>query len=372
MLFHCKPTLTLLFIFAVHILSAQDSLQATTSASGKRIRITPLPVIYYSPETRFGFGALLAANFETVKIQDGITRSSYAQTYFLYTMNKQYDWGTSTRVYLPENKSILHVKLNHLFFPEYYYGIETEDPESHKDTIEYNRTSADIRYFLEVKKNFYIGMATRYNRISNVFTGDEGSLNKEQPPGYDGYWLMGFAPALTLETRDSFVYPRKGVFVEALWYVYPSYKNRSYAMRTFRLDVRKYFPLKLISDIDALAFQLLANVNTGDVPFKDMADIGGSETMRGYYRGFYRYKNLYAVQAEYRSLLFWRVGFSAWVGGALTPGKWHRLADHSFKPNAGLGLRVMMNKKDRLNVRIDQGFGKLGQNGLYLDIAEAF
>ena len=32
----------------------------------------------------------------------------------------------------------------------------------------------------------------------------------------------------------------------------------------------------------------------------------------------------------------------------------------------------MMNRKDRLNVRVDQGFGKKGQSGFYFDIAEAF
>src|SRR5688572_11768420 len=82
----------------------------------KRFRVTPLPVIYYSPETRFGFGALVAANFETIKVPDSVTLSSYAQTYFLYTINKQYDWGTSTRIYSPKNKFIFSGKINYTYF----------------------------------------------------------------------------------------------------------------------------------------------------------------------------------------------------------------------------------------------------------------
>jgi hypothetical protein len=128
----------------------------------------------------------------------------------------------------------------------------------------------------------------------------------------------------------------------------------------------------LFSDIDAIAFQFLANVNTGDVPFKDLADIGGSNTMRGYYTGYYRYKNLYAFQAEYRANVWKRIGFTVWAGAALTPEKWYTFFDHSIKPNAGIGLRLMLNQKDKLNVRVDQGFGKQGQNGFYLDIAEAY
>ena len=124
--------------------------------------------------------------------------------------------------------------------------------------------------------------------------------------------------------------------------------------------------------MDALAFQFVANINTGDVPFKDLADIGGSNTMWGYYTGFYRYKNLYALQVEYRAHIWWRLGFTVWAGGALTPEKWYTFFDHAIKPNLELGLRIMMNKKDRLNVRVDQGFGKKDQRGFYLDIAEAF
>ena len=45
----------------------------------------------------------------------------------------------STRIYASKNKFIFHGKFNYTYFPEYYYGIETEDPESKKDTIEYNR-----------------------------------------------------------------------------------------------------------------------------------------------------------------------------------------------------------------------------------------
>ena len=140
------------FLFGLVMLPILVHGQGDSTKSYKRLRITPLPVIYYSPETRLGFGALVAANFETVKTPDSITKSSYAQTYFLYTVNKQYDWGTSTRIYSPKNKFIFLGKFNYTYFPEYYYGIETEDPESKKDTIEYNRVAARSSVLLENKE----------------------------------------------------------------------------------------------------------------------------------------------------------------------------------------------------------------------------
>jgi hypothetical protein len=358
--------LLFLMLTLSHLATAQDSLKTP-----KRVRLTPLPVVYYSPETRLGFGGLLAANFETSKVPDTITLTSYSQLYFLYTVNKQYDFGGITRIYAPQNKFIFQGKANYTYFPEYYFGVETEDPDASKDTIEYNRIFADFRFYWQVRKSYYLGFATRFNKISNL-NGNEGHFIEEKPLGYDNYWIQGFAPALNIETRDSYVYPRKGSFLEVLYYVYPSWSGKSYAFRSLKLDARKYFPVEWISKIDALAFQFIATINAGNVPFKDMADIGGSSTMRGYYTGYYRYNNLYAFQAEYRANVWKRLGFTVWLGAALTPQKWYTFTDNSVKPNAGIGLRVMFNRNDKLNVRVDQGFGKKGQDGFYLDIAEAF
>jgi outer membrane protein assembly factor BamA len=362
-----KYVYLLLLLLPLAVTGQQDTL-----STRKQLRITPLPVIYYSPETRLGFGALVAANFETVKVPDGLTKSSYAQTYYLYTVNKQYEWGNSIRIYAPKNKFIFNGKFKYTYFPEYYFGISTEDPQSKKDTIEYNRIDVDLRFFWRLKRHFFAGVATRYNKISNVSATPAGHFNEDLPLGHDGYWELGIAPAITIETRDNFVYPRKGFFLEALYFVHPSWNKNSYGFRSLKLDARKYFPVTWLSDIDAIALQFLANINNGSVPFKEMAELGGSNTMRGYYTGFYRYNNLYALQAEYRSHIWWRLGFAVWAGAALTPEKWYTFFDHSVKPNVGIGLRLMMNKKDLLNVRLDQGFGKINQRGFYLDISEAY
>ena len=199
-----------------------------------------------------------------------------------------------------------------------------------------------------------------------------GSFYADKPKGYTGYKALGIAPLLAIESRDNQNYPRTGAFVELQLLAYPRAGDSYADFFNVRLDARKYFPLELISGRDVVAVQLFANVNTGNVPFKDMADIGGGNVMRGYYTGFYRYKNLYAVQAEYRAGLWRFIGIDAWVGGAFTPVSWYSIGDSGFKPNAGIGLRVMINQKDKLNIRVDQGFGNKKQQGFYLDIAEAY
>lgn len=348
----------------------QSFAQSDSQKTEKKLRITPLPVIYYSPETKFGFGALLAANFNTSP--DTITKVSYAQSYFLYTVNKQYDWGNLVRIYSPFNKFIFQGRFSYTYFPEFYYGVETEDPKPKEVTIEYTKLTADFRFYWQVHDAFYAGFTTRYNKIYNIASDAAGSFYADQPLGYRGYQLLGLAPMFAYESRDNQTYPRKGVFAELQLVAYPTWLDDSFNFFNLRLDARKYYPLQMLSDRDVLALQFFANVNTGNVPFKDLADIGGGNVMRGYYTGYYRYKNLYAFQAEYRAGLWKFIGLDVWVGGAFTPKDWYSLGDSGFKPNAGVGLRLMINKKDKLNVRVDQGYGKQGQSGFYLDIAEAY
>ena len=242
----------------------------------KRFRISPLPVVYYSPETRLGFGGLVAVSFDTQKVPDATTRTSYSQTYFLYTLNKQHDLGHMTRIYLPENKWVMQANLNFVYFPEYYFGISTEDPLFKKDTIEYNRTTLYTRVYNQVKKNIYAGLSFRYQRVRNVVSTPGGSLETDTPIGYMGYNAIGLAPSFAYENRDSQVYPRIGWFVEVQYFLYPKWDNNYYPFTSFRADVRKYFPTEWISKRDVIAIQFLAVATAGDVPFKELADLGGS------------------------------------------------------------------------------------------------
>lgn len=362
-------TLGIISILVNHV-NAQHADSAQTAKS-KRLRVSPLPIVYYSPETKLGIGALLAFNFNTNRKKDTITKGSFSQNFLIYTVNKQYNIGNQSRIYFPKNRYIFNSKMNYKYFPEFYFGSETEDPKFYKDSIEYHNIGVDIRGYKKIGKRIYLGLIARYNKVSNIKSG-VGQFINEKPLGYQGYWELGFAPALTIETRDNVVYPRKGYYLEAAYFINPKWKGRSFNYNQVKMDVRKYFPLNVFSKNDVIAFQLLANISVGNVPFKDMSEIGGAYNMRGYYTGFYRYKNMFSMQCEFRASLYKSIGAVCWIGGTWMPKQWHNWNGLDCKPNAGFGLRITINKKDHLNLRLDQGFGNQNQNGFYLDVAEAF
>lgn len=356
-----RTTLRFVLLFLVLLVSIPSISQR------RKIRVSPLPVVYYSPETRLGFGVLLAIN--TNLAQDSLTTGSYFQSSFIYTLNKQYEWSNNGRIYFPQNRRILQYRIYYAYFPEYFHGYQTQNPESFKELIEYNRILIELRHYWRIKRFVYAGVFARMNRIYNLHFEAEGNFQTEAPPGYEGYTIAGFAPAFHIDSRDSQVFPRTGFYLELLYGTYGgSISDYNYSNLLF--DTRYYRPVNLFRE-DVVGFQLLANFNSGTVPFRDMADVGGPRTMRGYYTGYYRYKNMIVFQTEYRFMISKLIGFTTWLGACASSEYWDKPFQHSIKPNAGIGFRLRINQSDKLNLRADFGFGK-NQSGLYLDASEAF
>ncbi len=48
------------------------------------------------------------------------------------------------------------------------------------------------------------------------------------------------------------------------------------------------------------------------------------------------------------------------------------LTSTNFKPNAGVGLRFLVDKNERTNLRFDYAIGQDGQKGFYISFGESF
>ena len=150
----------------------------------------------------------------------------------------------------------------------------------------------------------------------------------------------------------------------------------------FDLDFRKYFTT---FGKHVLALQLTLADTWGEPPFENLALLGGKTIMRGHYEGRFRDNTLYAMQAEYRLPLVrsqWidnrdKVPFrERWgiVGFFGLGDVAHSFADidlNKVKTSFGVGIRYLVLPKERINVRVDFGFGSQIP-GIYFNIREAF
>ncbi|MDE5573558.1 MAG: hypothetical protein K2I94_07400, partial [Muribaculaceae bacterium] len=118
-----------------------------------------------------------------------------------------------------------------------------------------------------------------------------------------------------------------------------------------------------------LAAQIHGEITNGNTPWSMLAELGGSESMRGYFEGRYRDKSEIDVTLELRQHIYHRNGAVVWAGAGSVFPKFSSIKFKQILPNYGIGYRWEF--KNRVNVRLDYGFGR-GQSGFVFQINEAF
>jgi outer membrane protein assembly factor BamA len=170
------------------------------------------------------------------------------------------------------------------------------------------------------------------------------------------------------DNRDNVMNPYKGNYAEVSSYFYRTALGGTYNFEVVNAEFRKYFRIK---PKHIIAFQSKARLASGDVPFLDMSMVGGDDLLRSYARNRFRDKNMFGAQVEYRFPVYWRFGLTTFAGAGDVFNKTTDLNLNSLKYCIGGGLRFLMNSAERLNIRIDYGYGPDGGQ-YYVSFAEAF
>jgi outer membrane protein assembly factor BamA len=215
----------------------------------------------------------------------------------------------------------------------------------------------------------FAGLQYQYYKVSNTSFVDTLQYSpKNAELGYNGFTTSGLGLVYLYDSRNNVINSMHGTYIEVSSLYLNKIEGSQYNFYNYTIDARKFFP---IGKGQVLAIQGLLNHNVGDVPWRQMAAMGGFSLMRGYYLGRLRDKNYAAFQAEYRLHLWKFLGMAAFAStGEVAP----RLGDLTFgelKFAGGAGLRFQVDKKERVNIRFDVGFGS-NQPGYYLTIGEAF
>jgi outer membrane protein assembly factor BamA len=187
----------------------------------------------------------------------------------------------------------------------------------------------------------------------------------------------GLSANLLVDSRDSAINPRRGWLAQANYRAFmKDFLGGDSTWQELYLDARTYFRP---GPRQTLAFWFRGDLVTGgtapyfDLPATGMDTFGRSA--RGYTEGRFRGERLLYGEVEYRATLTANglLGAVAFVNTTtitnLQTGE--KLFD-SFATGAGVGLRVLMDKRSRTNLCLDIGWGKDGSHGVYLAIQEAF
>lgn len=327
----------------------------------KNIKILPVPALGYSPETRFYVGAVCLFNLNFYN--DTLTRSSNTKLEFNYTWNKQIIAEAEWNYFFKEEKWFTRGNVHYSKYSDSYFGIGSSQSQESKTLFESNRVKFELEVLKKIKNKWFFGLAARHLNYFNFSVGQDTIVYEE----FKNESRTGFGWIVQNDTRDNLLTPTKGLFLK-LSNNY-NFGSTNYSQLTF--DGRKYFSWgKKFKQ--TVSTRLYSKHIIGAAPFYDLSLIGGDKFVRGYFFGRYRDNNLTTFQAEYRATLFWRIGLAAFGGTSLVYKNFNDFNSSTFKPNAGLGLRFLVDKDEGTNLRFDYAVGVDGESGFYISFGESF
>lgn len=221
-----------------------------------------------------------------------------------------------------------------------FYGFGSDTPRDRiKEETGYYDVDARVYGMLcyvgvGVTPSLWIGPAVGMNYMD--MHNSEGRLIGEQDPAVVGTDRLYLGPGFQLysDTRERSLYPRSGTYLFAGahdWFATSPGRKPFYQVAA---DVRWYGPVTRVPDF-VLALRLNGMATFGEVPFYQVARLGGRKTLRGYEFERFRGDHMIAASAEARFPLFTQViiipiefgGFLMADGGRLwyageSPGGW--------------------------------------------------
>lgn len=327
------------------------------------------PTIAYSPETRWEFG--LSALYVYYMDRDTTNRLSEINLFTFLTLEQQYGLWLDHALYGDDSKWFFLGKVRLQQFPLFYYGIGPEISGEELAQIDAGSLVIRERVLRRLKGGLYLGLETDFQRLAKVGVTNLVGDSFELPRGVNPFTNFGLGLGLVFDNRHNVLNVRKGFFGETGFLRYDGAWGSDYEFTSYFLDTRYYRPFY---KNQVLATQLYFTDVVGDVPFNQLALMGGESLMRGYYTGRYRDRTLLAAQAEYRFLPFSfskRWGGAAFLGAGTVGNRLSSLDFSHIKVTGGAGLRFLLFPNKDIFTRFDVAFSEDGP-GYYFFIGEAF
>jgi len=366
--FHFKSIFFTLSLVLVSSLKIEAQVKKDSS-NPKKWHTQILPVIVRSVETDWSGGVVLSSTFH-INFKDTITRTSNLQALALYSLKKQFVTALNGSTYFPHEKYILNYQISYSSFPDKFWGIGENAPDSNQESYSYRQYYIYLHLLRKLGNNFFAGGLFELQNVSDVDYIRGGLFDKENVAGKNGYTVAGVGASLTYDNRKDAFAPDKGSFVQFYFNHFDKAIGSKYNYTNIVLDARKF--IRVYKE-QVLALQAYSFSNVGDsIPIRSLANFGGSGSMRGFYDGRYRDKNQLVFQAEYRVPIVKRFGVVAFGSFGDISNTMFGYSFQSLKYAYGAGLRFALTKKEKLNLRLDYGIGQNNNDGLYFQLGEAF
>ena len=357
-----RKVLIFLFATAYSNLNGIDSLHTIQ----KKLKVIGFPVVYYTPETRWALGATSITTINS-KFDSTNIRPSSVQFGFAITQLKQFLFYMPYQLWIKNNSINIQGELGYYIYNYYFYGIGNNFEKENQELYDITFPRFKLALLKQCGANKFLGIKTGFDdfKISNLEV--NGSLAQDTIRGSRGGKIFPIGVIFKIDSRDNIFNASKGVYLEA--YIEKSTKNfvSNFSYTKFSVDLVRYIKITKKANLVVNGFLQSSH---GDVPFFQLPGIGGNKKLRGYYEFYYRDYNSWVLQTEWRQHIYGVLGCTFFAGMGEVHSDWKNTFTNT-KNTYGAGLRVLLDKKQKINLRLDLGVAERKAN-YYFTILEAF
>ncbi|GAA4400922.1 BamA/TamA family outer membrane protein [Nibrella viscosa] len=350
------------------ILFSYRSIQGQPDTTRSHRSALILPLVLRSIETDWSFGVAGSFTFRLSKA-DTLTRTSNLQTLALYSVRRQFVTVINGATYFPGERYILNHQLSYSYFPDKFWGLGKQAPDSNEENYIFRQYYVYLHLQRLLGRKLFAGVLYEYQRLLEIDYLAGGLFDQQDVTGRYSYAVSGLGMSLTYDTRNNAFASDRGTLMQFSFNNFVPLLGSDFRYTNYVIDLRKFIPFYRRQ---VLALQAYGYFTAGQVPLRSLATLGGATNMRGYYDGRYRDKNQLVFQGEYRVPLFWRLGAVVFANAGNVGSRLSELNLQDVKYSYGGGLRLALNKTERLNIRVDYGIGRGTSRGFYFQLGEAF
>jgi hypothetical protein len=288
-----------------------------------------------------------------------------------YSTKSQLDISGSWQIFGRGERYVFRGSAGYQRFNERYWGVGNNVVGNEEYNSQfYNRVYLESRVYKLLNHHNYLGIALNYSNTYSVSYTKSLTTSDFQVPGIYGSKVFGLGPAFLHDSRDFPFSAHRGAYAEIYYQYHIPVLGDNYNYGEWMIDLRKYYP---VSKQNTLAFQVMSRSTIGNVPLRELPRLGSSNLMRGFFTGRFRDKSFTAAQSEFRFHI-WRWLSGAGFGAVGIVGE----SIGNYEPNSytryagGGGLRFLVNKKNRMILRLDYARSSTKESAIYIRLNEAF
>jgi outer membrane protein assembly factor BamA len=361
-----------LFLVACGLLTTLPVSAAPDEATGGDARsggttVAPLPIIFYTPETKTALGAALNVFWRPAGASEE-ARPSTLTPVLIYTFNAQVIASLSGSHYWQQEKHNLSSELAYSNFPDVFHGLGNDTSADYEEDVTTESYVLGFDYLRLVRKSLRAGIGATLGHARLLERESTGLLGSGTIPGSAGGWISGIGTSLNFDDRNHITFPTAGGSSTIGIRVFDPSLGSDYDFRISAAESRRYVALGAQTVVATRA--VLQHVD-GEAPYQLLPSLGGDRLLRGYFGGRFRDRDLIAVEAELRTHLWKRLGLAFFGGIGQVGHNPKDLALDEFHAAGGIGLRVLFLSSEKLHLRFDVGWGK-DDGGSYISLGEAF